>query len=361
MRKPVILDKHGKPIVLTNAEKTRAARLQRKVDDEIRLDNSIGTEVDITTLTTVVKKVSEQKFFRINPSDYIPIVVGNGAFGTQLTTFRSFDVAGDFETGFIDLGSDDTRLASATGGVDAVTVKIKNWAKRIGWSLFEVGQASVTGNWDVVTAKEQARKRNWDLGIQKIAFLGARGSERFVPGLLNMPNVTVDSSTISSPISLMTPTELKAFVVKLMAEYRKNAAHTDYPDTFVLPEFDYNGLVGQASPNYPVISTLKLLLDAFKEVTMNPGFRILPAAYANASLHAGYAGIEGQDVYALYRYDETSLRMDVPVPYTTTLANSVDNFMLHSVGYGQFTGVHAYRENEALYFHLPASSGSQAN
>ena len=38
------------------------------------------------------------------------------------------------------------------------------------------------------------------------------------------------------------------------------------------------------------------------------------------------------------------------VDYTNTLANSLDNFNFQNVGYGQFSGVQAYRPLELLYF-----------
>ncbi len=64
------------------------------------------------------------------------------------------------------------------------------------------------------------------------------------------------------------------------------------------------------------------------------------------------AGLLGS-VYSLYNYDEESLRMDIPVDYTNTLANSIDNFSFQNVGYGQFTGVLAYRPLELMYFDAP--------
>jgi hypothetical protein len=55
-------------------------------------------------------------------------------------------------------------------------------------------------------------------------------------------------------------------------------------------------------------------------------------------------------MYVLLNYDEEALRMDIPLDYTNTLANSLDNFSFQNAGYGQFTGVLAYRPLELLYF-----------
>ena len=59
LKQPVILNSAGKPIVLTRAEKYHAEYMQRKVN--ARFANSLGYEVNITTLTTIVKKITEQK------------------------------------------------------------------------------------------------------------------------------------------------------------------------------------------------------------------------------------------------------------------------------------------------------------
>ena len=79
-------------------------------------------------------------------------------------------------------------------------------------------------------------------------------------------------------------------------------------------------------------------------LTMNKSFKILPLAYANKEIQGA------KNIYTLLNYDEDSVRMDIPVQYNNTLANSVDNFRFQNVGYGQFTGVKAYRPAEMLYF-----------
>jgi hypothetical protein len=91
------------------------------------------------------------------------------------------------------------------------------------------------------------------------------------------------------------------------------------------------------------------LLNAFKEVTRNPNFKILPCAYADQANNSTVSGLN-TNIYTLMRYDEDSVRMDVPVPYTNTLQNTINGFQFQNVGYGQYTGVLAYRPLEMLYF-----------
>ena len=79
-------------------------------------------------------------------------------------------------------------------------------------------------------------------------------------------------------------------------------------------------------------------------MTGNKDFKVLPCAYGDKV----YSGAAVQQ-YVLINQDEESIRMDVPVDYTNTLANSIDNFGFQNVGYGQFTGVLAYRPAELYY------------
>jgi hypothetical protein len=350
-KQPVILNSKGEPIVLSRSEKYHADFLQRMCND--RFGNALGYEIPITTLTTIMKKVTEQKFFEVAPADYLPVRVGEGAWSAQLTTYRSFDIADQFETGIINTGGGNARQASASAAVDALNIKVFNWAKSIGWSIFDLELAAKSGNWDLVTSQEKSRKRNWDLGIQRVAFLGARGSNTSggsCLGLLNQSGVSVNTTVITKPISSMTTTELKAFCAAIVEAYRSNNNRTAWPTHFIIPESDYNGLASQASPDFPIKSTLQLLEEMFQVICRNKSFKILPLAYADAAYHADVTSIAGKQVYVLLNYDEESLRMDIPVDYTNTLANSIDNFGFQNAGYGQFTGVLAYRPLEMLYF-----------
>lgn len=351
LKQPVILNSAGKPIVLTRAEKYHAEYMQRKVN--ARFANSLGYEVSITTLTTIVKKITEQKFFEIPPADYFPMRVGVGTWSSNLTTYRSFDVADEFETGVINTGGQNARLATADAGVDALNIKVFNWAKSIGWSIFDLELAAKSGNWDLVSAKEKSRKRNWDLGIQRIAFLGARGSNGASGtclGLLNQSGITTRSDVITQPINQMSPSDLKQFCATVVEAYRSNNNRTAWPTHFIIPESDFNGLASQASADFPIKSTLQLLEEMFQVICRNKSFKILPLAYGDAAYHADVTAIAGKQVYVLLNYDEESLRMDIPLDYTNTLANSLDNFSFQNAGYGQFTGVLAYRPLEMLYF-----------
>jgi len=344
MKTPEIFYNDGSKVVLNAQEAYRASYWERQIK------NALGYEISITTLTTIMKKISEQKFFEIAPADYLPIRVGEGAWSSNLVTYRSFAMGDEFETGVVNTAAGNSRLASADAGVDSLSIKVYNWAKSISWSIMDLEMAAKAGNWDLVTAKERARKKNYDLGIQRVAFLGSRGDNLAggsCLGLLNQSGITVNTTFITGYINALTVTNLKTFCAGIIDLYRVNCNRTAWPTHFIVPESEYNGLASQASADFPIKSTLQLLEEMFQTITRNKGFKILPLAYGDPAYNTAEIN---KHCYVLLNYEEESLRMDLPVAYTNTLANSLDNFSFQNVGYSQFTGVLAYRPLEMLYF-----------
>lgn len=339
---PIILNSKGQPIVLTDQEKMISNAIQSQIK------NALGYDIPITTLTTIMKKISEQKFFQVAPADYLPVVVGEGAWSQQLTTYRSYQIADSFATGVLNTGNGNARLARADSGVDAVNLAVKNWAKSIDWTIMDLEQAARAGNWDLVTSKEEGRKTNWDLGIQEVAFLGLKGDSS-VLGLLNQA-VTPNTSLINDELSQMDGAELKAFCATVLGAYRSNCNRTAWPTHFIIPEDDYLGLASFTSADFPLRSVLEVLLSTFQTMTNNKNFKILPLAYAMATYNSD-AGLN-KTRYTLLNYDEKSIRMNIPVNYQNTLANSANNFSYENVGYGQFTGVTLLRPLELFYMDL---------
>lgn len=348
MLKTSVLNSKGEPIVLNDQEVARAFSLQAQYNRELR--NSLGADIDITTLTAISKSVVEQKFFTIKPADYMPVVVGNGAFSDQILTYRSYAIAGDFETGNLNTGASNARLAEADAGVDSLTNPIIDWAKQINWSFIDLRKAAKSGNWNLISEKERARKENWDLGIQKIAFYGSANNPS-VMGLLTQSTVNSNTSLITAYINAMNATNFATFVQGILGAYRTNCNFTAWPTHFVIPELDYNGL-GTLVPGtvgtFP-ISKLEYLENMFKTMTQNPNFKILPCAYADQINNVSVSGLN-KNRYALYNYNENTIRMDIPVDYTNTLQNTINGFQFQNVGYGEYTGALAYRPLEVLYF-----------
>jgi len=338
-----IKNSKGQFIELTDLEAMVAHRNQE-------ICNDLGVDVNITTLTGITKRIVEQKFFTVAPADYLPVRVGEGAWASQLLTYRDFQLGGDFEQGIVNTAVNGGRLAEVDAAVDSILVPIINWGKQLTYNLFDIQQAASAGNWDLVTAKERSRKRNWDLGIQRIAFLGSK-TNTSVKGLLTQSDVNSNTAIITTYIKSMNAAQFSAFVAGLVEAFRANNGRTAYPNRFYIPEADYNGLatlVPGTAGTFPV-KMLDYLLDAFKTVTMNPNFMIKPLAYADQANNADVTGLN-KNRYVLMNYDEDTIRMDIPVDYTSTLQNTINGFQYQNVGYGQFTGAKAYRPLEVLYF-----------
>lgn len=306
------------------------------------MKNSLGYQQVISTLTAVGRKVSEQKFYEIAPADYVPVVMGNGAYRRQILNWRTYVKGEGFESGIMGNSGNGARVSQVDAAYDSINQNVLSWAKSIEYNLFELQEALMANTlFSLIEARELARRKQWDLGIQKTAFLGI-GAEK---GLLNNASVTVDTSTITKRIPDMSASEFNTFAGTIYEAYRANCARTARPTHFVIPEADWNGLINFPDASYPLKTKLELLEAAFKTITQRADFKILPCAYCDK---ANFDATNNR--YVLLNYDETSVKMDIPIDYVSTAAGTVNGFTWENVAYGSFTGVVAQREKEMLYF-----------
>ena len=307
------------------------------------MTNSLGYEQLTTTLTAVGQKVSVQKLYDVEFSEYVPVVVGNGAFMSDMINWRTFIAGDDFETGIMNSGANKQALEHVDAAFDAVHQPLHAWAKGIRYSVFELEQAMRANNlFSLIEAREIARKKNWDLGLQKVAFLGTKGGDK---GLLNQASVYVDSTNLTGKISGLSAADFNTFVAKIFGLYRQNCNYTAMPTHFVIPETDYLGLCSYPDATFTLKTKLELLTDAFKTITGNSNFKILRLAYADKVRFDGT-----NNRYVLLNYDPTSVKMDIPIDYTPTAFGTINGFNWENAAYGQFSGVVALREKEMYYF-----------
>ena len=313
--------------------------------------SSFGYQRAITTLTYIKTLITEQVFYKVNPMDYAPVVVGEGSFAQAILTNLTFSTSGDFMEGIINQGNNNDQLAKANVGISSITTPVFNWAKSIDYSIFEIEQALQANNWDMIKSKHDARKENWDLGIQSMFFLGMPSDPTNAPGLLNQPNVNVGNSTlITGLLNAMSFADYTTFIADLLETYRLNCNRTAYPTHFIIPEDDYNGLATPytaTTTGFPVISKLGYLKAAFAELGLG-GIKIIPSAYAMPTYNSAAYGLD-KHVYTLLNYDVRSVRMDIPVMITSTQPNTLNNFNFQDAAYGQFTPVVALKPLEMYY------------
>lgn len=316
-------------------------------------ENATGYQIVIDTMTYLKQQQSKQSFyelgaFGLTPRSFIPIAVGEGAWAQNILTRRVYNSAGDFESGLVRQGSNNARLASAQPSMDSVTYPTFLWADSIEYTLMEIEQALVNSQWDIIAAKHEARMKMWQLGIQEITFLGTKSGS--MEGLFINTGFPVNTSFITAYISGLDAAGFKTFVAGLISAYWTSTNSTKLPTHFVIPMVDYLGLqvlVPGSAGTFPV-PMLTYLQNAFKELC-GPDFKIIGNAYADktiANTRRGY----NKNTYALYRYDASAFRMDIPVDYTVTQPGTYDNFHFLDTGYGQLTGLQIFKPLEGLLF-----------
>lgn len=126
--------------------------------------DAAGYEHALTVLTQIKAQVVKQKFYEVNPSDFMPVVVGEGAWLNNLVFNSVYMDADDFESGIVDSSRPFNRKPATDAEIIAKPIPIVSWNKSFSYSVIEVAQAA-KGNVDIVTLMEETRKKNWDLGI----------------------------------------------------------------------------------------------------------------------------------------------------------------------------------------------------
>lgn len=307
---------------------------------------SLGYQRTMDTLTYMKKLITVPKYYEVNILEYLPVVIGEGAFADNILTHITINSSGNFEDGIINQGIDDSMLSKVNAGISSKTVKVVTWAKTVSYTQIELEQALFANNWNVINAKHESRQMNYELGIQQLAFLGSRNTPTTVAGLLTQPNVNINTGLITAPLSTLSVANYTSFIAGLYEAYRLNCNRSARPNRFVIPESDFNGLQVPYSQDFPNISRMDWLIKAFAGLGLSD-MKILPSAYGMPEFNADY-GLN-LNRYALYNYEEESLRMDIPVNIRSTMPGTLNNFQFQDAAYAMFTGAWAYRELEMLY------------
>lgn len=305
-------------------------------------DSSLALQTATDTLTWIRNKVIHQLFHTVDLTKYGTILQGEGAYEENILLTKEVDMSDAFEAGNIDQGTDNDRLSEVNTGIANQTIKIRKWAKGMRWTITEINQAMRRNSWDVIEARIRSRVMNYKTGIQSIFFLGSITDPTNYPGLLNNPNITVQSSLPGGFTALIntlgaTPANFQAFVAAVVESYRSNCQRTVYPDYFIIPEDDFNGLGVAPSSSFPIGMTMyDYLLATFRNLC-GAGFQILPSAYGIPANNAAYSGLN-KHLYLLGRRDEESGFMAEPVPPITTAPGTSNNYEFQSVMFAQYTG-----------------------
>jgi hypothetical protein len=310
--------------------------------------SSAGFQYTIDTMSYIRAEVIKQIFYELSIADYLPVDVGEAAWKSEIVQNLEFYEGGSFADGFTNQGG--SRTPQVDTALSQLRMPVKTWKKKCSWTIAQIAEAANVGNWDVVEAKLKSLKKNWDLGVQELAFTGLEG-ETDITGFLNNANVNINTTLITETISGMSDAEFQTFVGALLTAYYSNSNSTRFPDTFALPTDDYLGLGSAASATYPNITKLEYLTNVLKKLTANDGFKILPLTYAQAANNQ-----DAKDRYVLYRNDPEVLKLSIPVDITMNQAYTLNGFDFEQLAYGQVSGVLMSRPREVLYIDKTVST-----
>lgn len=302
-------------------------------------------DIDITLLTLLEREISRQKFYKVDPEDFIPIDHQQGGWNDYITILRSYyNIEGDIASWERGVDADNARRGQVGAKLGSVALKLHNFNKMISWSLFELRQSMETRVWNIVTEKERARKIDHDLSVQRMLLLGDEDHK----GFLNQAEVPVSTTAMTKPISQMTPVEFKTFLATVFANFYKASGYTAMPDTLVLPMSDLMALGTAADEGYPVFTTMyDRLVSVFRQATGNPNATIKGLVYCEPEFN------NGNYKYVLYRKDFDTIRAYNPYEYTVVTGATVDGMNYQNTAFSRFSDVFVNRPKEMLYMTVP--------
>ena len=306
--------------------------------------NAYGLEKTITTLTQIIADVQRQKFYNVAEplTSYVPIEMGTGAYGKQLFQYAVAQVGDNFEAGIIQPGNGINKDANIDITIDGTSIRNNFWRMKYEATKEILESARVNAQtFSYIEEQERARLKTTQLGIQKILFNGT--DDGLNTGLLNNPDVTVNTSLLPANISAMSITQLTNFAKTAISTFFTNSNSTTFPNTWLMPTSDYMSLGVPINPEFPIGTIREFLERAFIDAGAPADFKILHTVYNNT------ASSTGAGRHVLYNRDSDVLTMYIPKPYTPYPLYPVGSLDMISDAEMQFTGVWVKRPAEVLY------------
>lgn len=319
-----------------------------------RLNNAVsadtlGFEQLITTQTEIVAGVIETKYYTLlgqTLSDFVSFDVGRGAYSTNIFQYTAAYVGAPFESGLVQPSSGLGINAKSNIQIDGISVKNHFWRMdyEVSHEIIEMGKIN-TQAFSIIEENEKARKKVYDLGMQDVVFKGIDGSY----GLLNQPNVTINTSLMPKAFASMSTAEMQAFATGALAAYLTNNDSTAMPNRLLMSTSDYVSLQTPFSASYPTeLTKIDVIEQAFRKAGC-ADFKIVHSTYNDKADSSG-----SKERVVLYNKDPDSLKVYIPKQYTPHALYPMNGIDFVSVAEAQFSGVVALRPKEMLYFDVQA-------
>lgn len=309
------------------------------------LGASTGLEQTITTLTDIIAGVVETKFYELNGqklSDFCKIEVGKGAYQTNLMQYAISYVGANGKTGLVNPTANGiNKDANATIQIGQLTMPNNFWrfAYEVSNELINMAQRNPE-TFSIIEEHERARKKVYDLMLQEAWFKGLDDGKSY--GLLNQPNVTVNTTLMTAELGAMTDAQFQAFIAQAPAVFNANASYAINFNRMLIPSEQYYALTqpfGQFGLN-----RLQVLEDAMKRVC-GADFKIVHATYCTGASAQG----NGKGRYVLYNDDADNLCAYLPVPYTPMPLFPQGSLDLVSQAHAQFVCPYLKRPKAMIY------------
>lgn len=314
-----------------------------KASNDFTVPNA-GLVQTIDTITDIVSGVVEAKYYELSgqtPSDFVTVDVGRGAYMGNIVQFTSAFVGSPFEQCIINPASTGIHNdATADITIGDITIKNNFYRQKYSISTEELRMAAANRvAFDIIQEKEKSRKKNWDLGIQKVLFEGLAGTT--TKGLLNQTGVSIDNTLLPVAIETMSEAQLKALAGGLLSTFFANANGAVMPNRWAMPTATFMALGVPYGSTFGMPTIKDVLETAIKAAGAPADFKIVHSLYANN------AAATGKGRHALYNTEDVV--MYIPKAYTPHPLYAQGALDMISDAEGQFTGVQVKRPGAFLY------------
>lgn len=313
-----------------------------------------------TTLTGIYQNIFQQKYFTVAPADFMPVISGEiGAYYDEYKVFGLESFGDRGSSGWQGAGgSNDTRSSVDELVMSELSFPINRWKYAIKYTLHELNRSAANQQVAVnlIQTKEAAVFKKYQLEIQKMAFLGVPSAGKSFEGLITQSGVVTDAVTIADFLYTLNDADFDSTIQNIITTTKQNLNRVEesYPNTFVIPEAEADGLRAQRPASVADSSVFRdrlELLESKMKRAFGENFQVKSLSYCDKSRNDEILNpATGFNRYVLYRNDRDSLMMQIPLNYTTTPYATSDNYVFNSVAYAQASGCNIIRSNEIRYF-----------
>lgn len=310
------------------------------------IGSTAGLEQTIQTTTQIVAGVVNKLYYKLmgqKLSDFVKIEVGTGAYSNNLFQYASAYVGSPFKAGIINPTATGINAdANSNIKIGALTIPNNFWRMK-----YEIGQELIgmaarnAETFSIIEENERSRKEIFDLGLQEVTFKGLGDGKSY--GLLNQPNVTVNTTLMTAELDAMTDAQFQTFLATAPGVYAANSNGTMMFNRMLVPQKAFLAL---QQPYGSFGETRKTILERAFQGIVGEDFKIVHATYCTGATAGGNA-TKGR--YVFYNTDDRNLTMYLPKPYTPHPLFPQGALDMISDAEAQFTTPYVKRTESMLY------------